>query len=218
MLYKQCVLQMFYIDWSILEKRLWKTDETEENRFFYGILYSWYLACQNCWTLDASVGRWTLKAGLWTLDTGCWTLDARLWTLDVKRWTLGSEHWTLLLTVSEQNKNLVSDSTWLNYWKFFRFESLKTSWSRFLCRNYKFWGFYFHKFYINVKYYATKQCQNKFSLWEIELHYKQLSWTLQKQPSTAIDFWKFLQKFLIEESFLCSNYRLTAPNNDDILK
>ena len=192
---------------------------------------------RKCWTLDSEgwtldIGHWMLDAGLWTLDSGRWTLnagpwtlesqrcalDARLWTLDAKRWTLGSEHWTLLLTVSEQNQNLVSDSTWLNYWKFFRFESLKTSWSRFLCRNYKFWGFYFHKFYINVKYYATKQCQNKFSLWEIELHYKQLSWTLQKQPSTAIHFWKFLQKFLIEESFLCSNYRLTAPNNDDILK
>ena len=36
------------------------------------------LAYRNFWTLDASVGSWTLDAGLWTLDPGLWTLEARL--------------------------------------------------------------------------------------------------------------------------------------------
>ena len=65
---------------------------------------------RNFWTLDASVGRWTLVAGLWTLDAGLWTLDSGLWTLDATLWTLGSGHWTLSLTVSEQNQKPVSDS------------------------------------------------------------------------------------------------------------
>ena len=79
-----------------------------------------------CWTLD--VGLWTLNAGLWTLDSGSWTLDSGRWTLDATFWTLGSGHWTLYLTVLKQNQKLVSDSAWLNYWNFFGCESLKTSW------------------------------------------------------------------------------------------
>ena len=58
----------------------------------------------------------------------------------------------------------------------------------------------------------------KYLLWEIELHYKQLSWTVQKQPSTAIHFGKFLQKLLVLESFFYSNYRLTVQSSDYILK
>ena len=54
------------------------------------------MAYRNSWTLDGSIG-------LWTLDTGLWTLDATL-----KK--LGTGHWTLLLTSSEQNQNPVSDS------------------------------------------------------------------------------------------------------------
>ena len=54
-----------------------------------------FLAYRNSWTLDASVGRWTLDAGLWMLDCGCWTPDAGLWTLDSGRWTLDAGCWTL---------------------------------------------------------------------------------------------------------------------------
>ena len=74
-------------------------------------------AYRNSWTLDLSVGRWTLDAGPWTLDAGPWTLDSGRWTLDSGRWTLdatlwtlGSGHWTLSLTVLKQNQKLVSDS------------------------------------------------------------------------------------------------------------
>ena len=71
-----------------------------------------------CWTLD--VGLWTLDSGCWSTDAGLWTLGYGLWTLGTTLWTLGSEHWTLSLTVLEQSQNPVSDSAWLNYWKFFR--------------------------------------------------------------------------------------------------
>ena len=52
----------------------------------------------------------------------------------------------------------------------------------------------------------------------IELHCKQLSWTVQKQPSTAIHFRKFPEKTLVVESFFWSNYRLTVQSSDCILK
>ena len=162
-----------------------------------------------------------MDAGLWTLDYGHWTLDPWRWTLDPGCYTLDAEssgHWALLLTVVEQNQNLVSDLTWLNYWKFVGCKSLRTSWSGLFCRDYKFWRGYFQKFYINVKCYAIKECQKKFLLWEIELHHKQLSWTVQKQPSTVIHFWKFLQKIPVVESFFWSNYRLTVQSSDYILK
>ena len=128
----------------------------------------------------------------WTLDSGRWTLYPGLWTLGDTLWTLGSGHWTPSSTVSEQNQKSVSDSVWLNYWTFFGCKSLRTSWSRLLCRDYRFWRGYFQKFYINVKCYDIKECRKKSLLWEIELHYKQLSWTIQKQPSTGINFRKFL--------------------------
>ena len=127
----------------------------------------------------------------WTLDSGLWTLDPVPWTLDDTLWTLGSGYWTPSSAVSEQNQKSVSDSVWLNYWTFFGGKSLRTSWSRLFCRDYRFWCSYFQKFYITVKCYDIKECRKK-SLWEIELHYKQLSWTIQKQPSTAINFRKFL--------------------------
>ena len=59
---------------------------------------------RNFWTLNASVGRWTLDAGFWTLhldaglwtfDSGCWSLDAGPWSLDVGSWTLDAGLWTL---------------------------------------------------------------------------------------------------------------------------
>ena len=104
---------------------------------------------RKCWTLYS--GCWTPDAGLWALDSGCWTLDARLSTLDSRRWALytghcftASERWTLFhLPVSEQNQNPVSGSAWLNYWKFFRCESLGTSRSRLFCRCYWFWMAFF---------------------------------------------------------------------------
>ena len=52
-------------------------------------------AYRNSWTLDLSVGRWTLDAGPWTLDAGPWTLDSKLWTLDAGLWTLDTGLWTL---------------------------------------------------------------------------------------------------------------------------
>ena len=44
------------------------------------------------WTLDASVGRWTLDPGRWMLHFGRWALSGHL------------------LTVLEQNQKPVSDS------------------------------------------------------------------------------------------------------------
>ena len=55
----------------------------------------------------------------WTPEPECWALDTGLWTLDATLWTLGSGHWKLSWTVSKQNQNTVSDSAWLNFWKFF---------------------------------------------------------------------------------------------------
>ena len=73
---------------------------------------------RNSRTLDASVGHGTMDPGLWTLDSGRWTLEAGLWMLGSGSWTFSAElwkldsgHWTLPLTVSEQNRNPVSDST-----------------------------------------------------------------------------------------------------------
>ena len=89
------------------------------------------------WTLDPR--RWTLDAGLWTRDSRRWTLDAGHSTLDSRRrtldagpsmldpehwtldtgistleatpWTLGSVLWTLLLSVSEQDQNPVTENS-----------------------------------------------------------------------------------------------------------
>ena len=118
---------------------------------------------RNSWTLDAKVRRWTLDAGLWALDPGLWTLDSgrwtlalksRRWTLDPGLWTLDTGLWTLSLTFAEQNQNPVSDFAWLNYWKFFGYESLRSSWSRLFCRDCRFWRGHFSKFCINVKCYV----------------------------------------------------------------
>ena len=129
---------------QVLDAELWKLDSGH-------------------WTLDAGLRTldselWTLDSGCWTLDAGRWTLDSELWTLDSGRWTLGFRRCTLdaihfgrwalatgrlSLTVLEQNQKPVSDSAWLNYWKLFGFESLRTSWSRLFCRDYRFWRGYF---------------------------------------------------------------------------
>ena len=89
-------------------------------------------------------GRHTGVPGLWTLDSVCWTLDPGCSVLNTGLWTLHfglSGHLLLLLTCSEQNQNPISDSVWLNYWKFFVCESLRTSrlfWLRLFCRECRF--------------------------------------------------------------------------------
>ena len=97
-----------------------------------------YNSIPDFWTMDASVGPWTLDAGCWTLVSGLSTLDAGRYTLDPGLW-----HRTLSLTVLEQNQKAVSDSAWLNYWKFFGRDSLRAWWSRLFCRDYRFWRSYF---------------------------------------------------------------------------
>ena len=127
------------------------------------------------WTVDAK----TLDAGGWTLDSGLWRLDAGLRMLDAEFWMLSSGHWTLLLTGSEQNQNPIADSAWLNYWKVYGCKSQRTFLcSRLLCKEYGSNVAVFFKFYINVKFYDIKGYRKKFLLWEIELHYKQLSATV----------------------------------------
>ena len=49
-----------------------------------------YNSIPDFWTMDASVGPWTLDAGLWTLDAGLWSLDSQRWMLDATLWILGS--------------------------------------------------------------------------------------------------------------------------------
>ena len=49
-----------------------------------------------------------------------------------------------------------------------------------------------------------KRMRKEILLWEIELHYKQLSWTIQEIP--------------VVESFLWSSYRLTVQSDNYILK
>ena len=55
-------------------------------------------------------------------------------------------------------------------------------------------------------------------LWEIELHHKQLSRTVEKKPSGAFHFQIFLQETPVVESFLWSNYRLTFQRSNNITK
>ena len=114
------------------------------------------------WTLDA--GLWILDSGFWTrhavllaLDPGRWTLDVEIWTLDVIFWTLSSRNCTLSLTVSEQNQNPVFDFALLDCWEFFGCESLRTSWSRLFCRDYRFWRGYFEKFNLKVLCYLQSE-------------------------------------------------------------
>ena len=149
--------------WSFtccLSWTLGSSSKCSQLKFFYGYYFGrcssevgipeFLGSGRKSWTLNS--GRWALNAGIWTLDSGRCTLDAELstldagsgrWTLDSWRWTLGSGHWTLTLTVLEQNQQPVSDSPWLNYWIFFRYGSLRTSWSHLLCRDYWFWLGYF---------------------------------------------------------------------------
>ena len=123
---------------TLLEERLVGRDEKVHVTFLKKVLQKYYKtgipefldSGRKCWTLDS--GRWTLDPGIWTLHHGLWTLGATLWSL-------GSGHWIVSLFVSEENQNPVSDSAWLYYWKFFGCESLRTSWSRLFCRNYRFW-------------------------------------------------------------------------------
>ena len=159
---------------------------------------------RKCSTLYS--GRWTLCTGLWMLTSGHRTLDAGFWTLDLRRWTLNdvvwildaglwtrnSESWTLLLTDLGQNQIIEI------YWKFFGSESVRTSWSRLFCREYRFYRSCFWNFYINVKYYLKEEYR---SLSVFESRLKQLSRTALKQPSIVIHFRKVPQKIPVEASF-----------------
>ena len=58
--------------------------------------------------LDFGHKCWMLGSGCWIQDAGM--QDAGMWTLDETIWTLCSGHWTLLLNVSEQTQNPVSNS------------------------------------------------------------------------------------------------------------
>ena len=44
------------------------------------------------------------------------------------------------------------------------------------------------------------------------------AWTVQKQPTTAIHFRKFLQKIPVVELFFWSNYRLAVQSSAYLLK
>ena len=109
------------------------------------------------------------------LDSGrkCWTLESGLWALDAGLWALGSGHFCW-------QGNPVSASAWSNYWKFFGYDSLRTSWS--------------HLFY---REYVRNQLK-KFLLWEIGLDQKKLSWTFR---SSRPELRKFLKKTPLTESF-----------------
>ena len=50
-----------------------------------------YNSIPDFWTMDSSVGPWTLDAGLWTLDSGLWTLNAGCWTLHFGPWALAPD-------------------------------------------------------------------------------------------------------------------------------
>ena len=76
---------------------------------------SFPLAHQNSWTLDASIGPWTLNTGHWTLNLGLWTPNTRLWTL--KLWNLKLSKASLL------NSTLIKISV------YFRYENISTVYS-----------------------------------------------------------------------------------------
>ena len=165
-------LQHLFLLWKIFIQEYFSYSKILKELYYIIFLFkflktfpSWHLcglrkfleSGRKSWTLDS--GRWALDSGLWKLDAGLWTLgsgrwtlalDSRLstldsghWTLDATLWTLGSGHWTLSLIVLEQNRKPVSDSAWLNYWKFFGCESIRISWSHLLYREHSFWLGYF---------------------------------------------------------------------------
>ena len=129
------------------------------------------------WTLDS--GPWILYSGRWTLEAALWTLSPGRWALDAGLWTLGSGWWTPLLT------------------------GVPSSWfclmSRVFCREYVLTWLVLDFFYERyVLHYRTPT--EKITIWEIGLDQKKISWTVQKQPSRAIHFRKFLKKMLLKQS------------------
>ena len=134
-------------------------------------------------------GPWTLDSGRWTLDAGLWTLDSGPWMLHLGSQALGTKHSCQLV----QNK---IRTQFLILFILQRVQVLT----------------------LNVKCYVIKEYQNKFLLCEIELHHKQLSRTVQKQPSGAIHFQKFIQETPVVEFFFWSNYRLTVQSSDNVTK
>ena len=130
-------------------------------------------------------------------------------------WTLDAGPWTLSLTVVEQNQNPVSDFAWLNYWKFFGYESLRSSWSRLFCRDCRFWRGHFSKFCINVKCYVIPKesfiVRNRITLQAAMLDCSEAA--VHSHP-----FSKISAGNTGVESFFWSNYRLTVQSSDYILK
>ena len=57
---------------------------------------------------------WMLDARLWTLYPGLWMLDSGLWMLDT------------VVDCCRTERDPISDFAWLNYWKLFGCESLRT--------------------------------------------------------------------------------------------
>ena len=117
-------------------------------------------AYRNSWTLDARVGRWTLDTGLWMLNSGLWTpesgrrtldagpstLDAGLRTLDVRCYTLNNKLWALD-TIVDWFRTKSEASFWFCLIKLLKIlwvqMSIRTSWSRLLYRDCRFWLRYF---------------------------------------------------------------------------
>ena len=117
-------------------------------------------AYRNSWTLDARVGRWTLDTGLWMLNSGQWTpesgrrtldagpstLDAGLRTLDVRCYTLNNKLWAMD-TIVDCFRTKSEASFWFCLIKLLKIlwvqMSIRTSWSRLLYRDCRFWLGYF---------------------------------------------------------------------------
>ena len=92
-----------------------------------------------CWTLDSELctldsERWNLDAGLWMLNTGHWTMDTGLWMLDIVivcfRGESEPSFWFCLIKWLK--------TIWVRI-------SIRISWSRLFCREYRFWRHYCYK-------------------------------------------------------------------------
>ena len=112
----------------------------------------------------------------------------------VERWALDAGLWTLYI-VSDwfRTESEFSFWFWLHYTKFFEWKSLRSHDHAYSVESKSsdvviFRNFILMLYYIDV-------------ITVCELHYKQLSHTVNKQPSTAIHLRKFLQKIRVLESF-----------------
>ena len=166
-------------------------------------------AYRNSWTLDARVGRWmldagsrTLDAGLWTLDSGHWTLDGGLSMLDVGRYYLDAGLWALGTFVDCFRRKWKA-SFWfclINYWKFFEYESVRTSWSRL------FYGAYRNSWTLDVR---VGHWTLDTGLWTLDSGH----WTVEGvYPYEYMDCWKRFK----EESLPDKESFYSEINNEHI--